>query len=1209
MNEEQLQLESAQIDAELGQLLTTPQSEPKAQSQPQPVESQAPQEPQLDTEPPPEKPVLQGEVRIEQSKNDEGFNLLDFLKDILTGVFGGVRNAVQNTGSLAHDLAGGDYQTTLAFGSPSNENEEKIVEESPFKIPGVVTFVPGDLAKKYDFKSPQILDLPEVEQPKSIAGQMTQGVTQFATGFVGGSRFLQGVGWAKGAVPLVRSATAGAVSDFTVFDGNEERLSNLVEQFPALHNPVTDYMKADPKDSEAEGRLKNVLEGLMLGGSVELLTKLVKQVKTVRHIRQTKGDAEAASYLAKHADELDKVLKQSDDELIDYLMGGRIKDKRVKVETVDPSSMVKEVAEKQATKIPRNTQPLTEEQISVFRQKLQEARDSGKPLDILVDFNADTMVTGKEVKQVLDTLSAVNKEEIFKLKGGKQSLDEIEYKAVQILENESKEVADLLGTDANNLIAAIGRDAKNADEQAARLVAGKQLMQSMARKISDVATLIDSGKGTDGDQLELLRHIDILSDLEANLKAVQTGTARTVSAGRIRTGDVLFDEDIAEILDQVGGSDNVRKLARRIKAAGKDGGMYSVIQVVRKGWLGKLIDVHNEVWMNSVLSGPKTHAINVLSTAANTVFLPGERIIGGALARDKDAMIEGAATYFGLKKALGDSLNMAWRSLQMEDNALDPLGRMWDADSRKAISASNLGIQEGSILAPAVNWLGGFTRLSGRFLMAEDEFFKQINYRASVYAKAVREGMGRGYEGQQLGEFVENTFRQAFDNEGRATFIDPLKYAREATFTQELTDDTFLGALGNTIQKGVNRHPLVGRAIFPFIRVPTNLMRFVVDRMPFIAPLTNQFKTDIAAGGLRRSQAMGRLATGSALYTYATMLALEGKITGSGPSSPDLRKQKQTTGWQPYSFVETLPDGSKKYTPFNRTDPFGMFFGLVADFSQTTGQNNDETNEDLATALVLSMANNINNKAYFKGLVDTMSLLGWNNYNQEGSAQNLIESRLASYIPNSLQMVRNDPYLRETRSWMDRINNKLGFGASTALDPKRNMFGEAIELPAGYGAFDIQPFVSSTTKPDPVLDELAKLSEQGVAFSLPANKINEGRIDLTTFKNAQGQTAADRRRELMGASIKGHPTLKEKFAQIMASPQYQNASISTDDFEGGKANRLKRVYEQYKQAGLRQLLNEDFKDGSGRSLNAAYEEDRRNAIRALRGLLEGQEQQ
>ena len=1152
MNPEELQAEAALLEAEL-----------QGFSQPQQPEAT------------PEQPTLEGQVTITEEakpeKQDGGFDLLGLLGDLGTAILGGVRNAIHNTGGAIHDLAGGDNQPALVFqGNPDFEQRDFDV------IPGLVGYAsPGKV------NVDPIIQLPETPQPKTIAGQMTQGVVQFGTGFVGGGRALQGLGWAKNTLPLLRAGTAGAVSDFSVFNEQEERLSNLVEEFPALHNPVTDYLAADPNDTAAEGRFKNVLEGVLTGGATDLVFKAVRQLKHARFLRKAAGDAAAAKHLADNVDEVDKVLKKTDQEVLDDIF---------------PKEPKPVTAELKPEPLPRNTKALTDEQLAAYRKQIK----TNKPVETLIDFNADTMVSGKEVKHVLDTLSEVNREEMFRLKGGKQSLEAIQDKAFDILSSEAKDVADLLGTDANDLMTALARDARSIDEQASRLVAGKHLMQSTARKIHTLSLKIDNGVGTDKDQIELLRHIDILADLEANLKAIQTGSARTTSAGRIRTGDILLDEEIGQILDQVGGSDNVRKLARRIKGAGKDGGMRGVLHLVRKSWGEKLVDVHNEVWMNAILSGPKTHAVNVLSTGMNTLFLPGERILGGALSGNKDIIIEGATTYYGLFQALGDSLNMAWRSFQMEDNVLDPLGRIWDADSRKAITARNFNLKEGSMLAHGVNWLGNLTRLSSRFLLSEDEFFKQLNYRASVRAKAVREGLSRGLTGEQLAGFVEDSFRQAFDAQGKGVDLDPLKYAREATFTQELTDDTFLGALGNTIQRGVNRHPLLGRAIFPFVRVPTNLLQFVSDRTPFIAPLTKQFRADILAGGDRRAVALGKVATGSMIYTYATMLAMNGKLTGSGPGDPTLRKQLMNTGWRPYSFVNTLPDGTKEYIPFNRTDPFGMFFGLVGDFAQTAGQQNEKENEDLATAMVLSLANNINNKTYFKGLIDLLSVFGWNNYNQQGSARHLVESRLTSYIPNALAPFRNDPYLRETRSWLDRINNKLGFGLSRGLDPKRNMFGEAILIPPGYGPLDVQPFTSAKSEPDMVLDELAELSRQGITFTLPANKIAEGRIDLTQFRNPEGQSAADRRRELMGVSIKGRPTLKTKFQQLIESDKYQQASEGQGDFTGGKATMLKRLYEKYKQAALVELLQEDYRNEAGQTLMEAFRADRQQKIQVLR---------
>ncbi|MBC9132003.1 EndoU domain-containing protein [Frischella sp. Ac13] len=89
-------------------------------------------------------------------------------------------------------------------------------------------------------------------------------------------RPLQKMGsWGKGMI-------AGSVTDFVVFNPHEERLSNLIQQFPELANPVTEYLQAKPDDKAAEGRLKNSLEGLLIGSLAEPLTRSLRLLKYAR---------------------------------------------------------------------------------------------------------------------------------------------------------------------------------------------------------------------------------------------------------------------------------------------------------------------------------------------------------------------------------------------------------------------------------------------------------------------------------------------------------------------------------------------------------------------------------------------------------------------------------------------------------------------------------------------------------------------------------------------------------------------------------------------------------------------------------------------------------------------------------------------------------------------------------------------------------------
>ena len=133
---------------------------------------------------------------------------------------------------------------------------------------------------------------------KTMFGGAVESIVQFGTGFIPGLgiasrlgkvgkigkavdagnkavRSLQAANRNVPALLLARGmeagkyATAGAIADVTVFDGHEQRLSNMIQMVPELQNPVTEFLAADEEDSELLGRLKAALEGAGLGVAVD----------------------------------------------------------------------------------------------------------------------------------------------------------------------------------------------------------------------------------------------------------------------------------------------------------------------------------------------------------------------------------------------------------------------------------------------------------------------------------------------------------------------------------------------------------------------------------------------------------------------------------------------------------------------------------------------------------------------------------------------------------------------------------------------------------------------------------------------------------------------------------------------------------------------------------------------------------------------------
>ncbi|HKJ03696.1 MAG TPA: hypothetical protein VJ997_14615, partial [Longimicrobiales bacterium] len=138
-----------------------------------------------------------------------------------------------------------------------------------------------------------------------------------AAGFLGRGLSSAGaesaVGYAQRLGLLGRSAgralAAGAAADFVAFDGNEERLSNLIQQVPALQNPISAYLQADQSDSEAEGRLKNALEGLGLGAIVEGLTGAFRATRAYRRALADGADSAQALEAARQAAPKEDVIR------------------------------------------------------------------------------------------------------------------------------------------------------------------------------------------------------------------------------------------------------------------------------------------------------------------------------------------------------------------------------------------------------------------------------------------------------------------------------------------------------------------------------------------------------------------------------------------------------------------------------------------------------------------------------------------------------------------------------------------------------------------------------------------------------------------------------------------------------------------------------------------------------------------------------------
>lgn len=230
----------------------------------------------------------------------------------------GVSGAVKETGDLINEAVGGAGDLARKAGVPDAlvRGFEQAHAAGPLGMGATAAqWLGGKVQGIFD-------------KPETVTGGLVEGVSQFLTGMLGpgkvfalerlgaktltklGSEVVDGAvkhGW-KGR--MVEGMAKGAIADFTVFDGAEARLSNLVEEHTQLLEPVTSFLAARPDDNQALGRMKNAVEGLMLGPAADLFLLGVAKLKMGR-ILGTGADASTTTPLVEQAEEVVRRLRES----------------------------------------------------------------------------------------------------------------------------------------------------------------------------------------------------------------------------------------------------------------------------------------------------------------------------------------------------------------------------------------------------------------------------------------------------------------------------------------------------------------------------------------------------------------------------------------------------------------------------------------------------------------------------------------------------------------------------------------------------------------------------------------------------------------------------------------------------------------------------------------------------------------------------------
>ena len=477
----------------------------------------------------------------------------------------------------------------------------------------------------------------------------------------------------------------------------------------------------------------------------------------------------------------------------------------------------------------------------------------------------------------------------------------------------------------------------------------------------------------------------------------------------------------------------------------------------------KTYDAVMELYINAILSSPVTHVVNIAGNAGFQILQTAEtglasvignvRTLGGRLGDANDRVLSGSFTdknfakievngqtkfrpipsgeasaeAFGMMYALKDAFKGFGSSL-VTGEAGDFMTKI-DLKNPRAIGSTNniaqvldsIGNMKGykDAYAPLVDILGILGRLPGRFLGAEDEFFKVISERAVMYREAYRDAMITYQNARRSGEITKDQARQLAEDKFTKGILEPSESTKDL-MSQEALVRTFQGNPEGIWSSFVGLSNIPGfKIIVPFSKTPTNIIKEAFDRTLNWSPI---YRTIMNADpnlraldpfgttpmrGKEFDKAVSKLMIGNGTFAMMALLASgyfgdDIVVMGSGPKDKKARKFLEGAGISQYSINFKQADGTYKGYTFSRFDPMSAVLAMAADYAYYAHNSDADLFEleNLFKAGSLASAEYAQNMPYLQGVSELMMAAGNPYASQEDTFQ-----RFGKYFGEQLTSV------------------------------------------------------------------------------------------------------------------------------------------------------------------------------------------------------------
>ncbi len=437
-----------------------------------------------------------------------------------------------------------------------------------------------------------------------------------------------------------------------------------------------------------------------------------------------------------------------------------------------------------------------------------------------------------------------------------------------------------------------------------------------AMEISNPAFL--SGRGQAG---RALQYMGTLQDLVGESKVFDTIT-RSLGSEKLLDGS---DSAIAYTISKVAALGNAERE-----------------QMVKTAASGKYEPGTLRLFFKSLLFWrPGIHVANVTGNTGS-ILTHGVNKVAAALDPASDVSLREAGAYFS---GMWDTRNKFFELWQ----------KSAENSSKSLAKAGIEGTATGNMVKYGpLGWLGFEDEIMGGVVghgLAKEKAIKEGLTKWDEMREAVKAGALTLEPGMNRRKFLANHIESAMS--------DPHNYERLLSETEKEADYILfrspLSRGGELGARFIRETPLDYFA--PVVKFPINAMKMARDWTPGLQMLSKDFVEAVAEGGARADMVRSRMTLSWMMSSQVYEAAKAGVITGAGPYDPKANDAWRKAGNVPYSI-----NGA----PIKWIEPFGTWFGGIADFAQARAEMTDDNAENLFTAFMMAGAKGIENNYWLR---------------------------------------------------------------------------------------------------------------------------------------------------------------------------------------------------------------------------------------------------